>query len=125
MEHICLQCGACCAYYRVAFYWAETATGLDDAVPHHLTEKLDPHRLIMQGTRSHPARCLALEGKVGTGVTCTIYANRPSPCRELKVAWEDGTPSEQCDKARRAWGLPPIPPPILPQPQVEETAVTP
>ena len=124
-ELICLTCGACCAHYRVSFYWAETDTQLEDAVPLHLTEKLDPFRLVMQGTRSRPTRCIALEGKVGTGVTCTIYANRPSPCRELKVAWEDGTPSEQCDKARRAWGLPPIPPPALPVHTDEETAVTP
>ena len=37
----CMTCGACCAYFRVSFYWAEA----DDAggpVPSALTEPLTP-----------------------------------------------------------------------------------
>lgn len=102
-EHVCQRCGACCAYYRVSFYWAET-------VPAALTVKLDNFRAAMQGTMSRPARCVALEGKVGSCVHCGIYAERPSPCRELQISWLDGAPNELCDRARLAWGLPPLQP---------------
>jgi len=44
-------------------------------------------------------------GQVGGAVGCSIYAQRPSPCRELQAAWEHGEPSEQCDRARQAYGL--------------------
>jgi hypothetical protein len=105
----CLTCGACCAFYRVSFYWAEA----DDAhgpVPAELTEKLDHHRRAMKGTNQPQPRCVALEGEIGSCVRCVVYGHRPSVCHELKVSWEDGTPSDQCDKARRAWGLPPLEP---------------
>lgn len=109
-EQVCLNCGACCAYYRVSFYWAEADLDTSDRVPIQLTEKLDPFRLVMQGTRSRPARCVALEGKVGRAVRCTIYENRPSPCHHLQPAWVNGVPSELCDRARLAWGLPTLKP---------------
>ncbi|MCA9962656.1 MAG: YkgJ family cysteine cluster protein [Anaerolineales bacterium] len=107
-ESICLQCGACCAYFRVAFYWGEADPNVEGAVPMELTQKLDPLRMVMKGTHSRPVRCVALDGTVGQGVCCTIYESRPSPCRELQVAWVNGVPSEQCDRARLAWGLKPI-----------------
>jgi uncharacterized protein len=44
-------------------------------------------------------------------VTCGIYALRPSPCREFEASWIDGVPSERCDQARAAHGLPPLEPP--------------
>ncbi|ENO4720751.1 YkgJ family cysteine cluster protein, partial [Escherichia coli] len=37
----CMTCGACCAFFRVSFYWAEA----DDAggnVPVSLTEQISP-----------------------------------------------------------------------------------
>lgn len=64
----------------------------------------------MQGTLSRPVRCVALEGKVGSCVRCTIYEERPSPCRELQISWLDGAPNDLCDRARLAWGLPPLQP---------------
>lgn len=45
----CMTCGACCAYFRVSFYWAEA----DDAggtVPSALTEPLTPFLRCMSGT---------------------------------------------------------------------------
>ncbi|GAB2584117.1 hypothetical protein GCM10027066_26730 [Dyella jejuensis] len=70
-----------------------------------LTEKLDTHRLAMRGTWAQRPRCIALEGTLGESARCGIYAQRPSVCRELKPAWENGKPSAQCDKARAAYGL--------------------
>lgn len=108
MVNPCIACGACCAYYRVAFYWAEAEPFLGGSVPAPMTVKLDSHRVAMTGTVSKPVRCSALAGTVGEAVGCTIYAERPSPCRELQPSWMDGTVSEPCDRARRAHGLPPL-----------------
>lgn len=107
MSHPCLSCGACCAAFRVAFHWLEA----DESGPlRALAVPLDPHRLAMQGTLVPPIRCAALRGEVGQATLCVVYAQRPSPCRDLKAAWEDGTASPQCDRARAAYGLAPLTP---------------
>ena len=101
--HPCQRCGACCAAFVVAFHWSE-ADG--DGVPADLTERLDAHRLAMRGTFSRAPRCVALQGDVGGDSACAVYAQRPSPCRDVKPAWEHGEPSPQCDRARARHGLP-------------------
>lgn len=108
-RHPCQRCGACCAAFVVAFHWSET---LPDAfaTPTHLAGALDPHRLAMHGTHSDTPRCVALDGPVGGATRCTIYPQRPSPCRDVAAAWEDGTPSPQCDRARQRHGLAPLQP---------------
>jgi Fe-S-cluster containining protein len=110
MLHPCLSCGACCAYFRVAFHWSEADASLDGVVPPELTETLDPHRLVMRGTQASQPRCVALQGTVGTAAHCGIYERRPSVCREVEPSWEFGRPSAQCDKARLGHGLPPLTP---------------
>jgi Fe-S-cluster containining protein len=102
-----MRCGACCAAFRVAFHWMETdaAGGM---TPAGLTEQLGAHRVNMLGTNTYEPHCTALVGEVGVATHCGIYALRPSPCRELKAAWEDGTPSPQCDRARAKYGMPPL-----------------
>jgi len=75
-------------------------------VPPELTDKLDPHRLVMRGTQSSQPRCVALQGTVGMAASCGIYAQRPSVCREVAPSWEFGAISPQCDKARLKHGLP-------------------
>ena len=110
MLHPCLRCGACCAYYRVAFHWSETEPFLGGPVPPELTEKLDHHRVAMRGTDGAQPRCTALQGVVGENAPCGIYPRRPSVCREMQASWEFGTISAQCDKARLAHGLPVLTP---------------
>ncbi|HET8698328.1 MAG TPA: YkgJ family cysteine cluster protein, partial [Gammaproteobacteria bacterium] len=88
----CLGCGACCAYYRVSFHWGETEPALGGATPAALTAKLTPHHAVMRGTEYWPRRCVALVGEVGRSVSCGIYAERPSPCRELQPSWSEGAP---------------------------------
>ena len=124
MGNPCLQCGACCAFFRVSFYWSEAEPFLGGSVPAELTEPLNPQRLVMCGTRHSPARCIALEGEVGTSVRCGIYEKRSSPCRELEPWDEQGRPDEKCTKARLAHNLPPLDPdndkplrPITPWPR--------
>lgn len=110
MLHPCLRCGACCAYFRVAFHWSEADAALGGVVPPALTETLDPHRLVMRGTQASRPRCTALVGTVGEAAHCGIYVQRPSVCREVQPSWESGAISVQCDKARVAHGLPVLTP---------------
>lgn len=106
MEHPCLRCGACCSIFRVAFHWSEAEPAVGGCVPIELTERLDPHRLAMRYGDAAARRCVALQGTIGEAAHCSIYAQRPSVCREVQPSWENGTVSAQCDKARLAHGLP-------------------
>lgn len=121
----CLDCGACCAFYRASFYWTEAEPSLGGTVPPHLTEKLNERMAMMKGTWGAKPRCIALEGEIGQRVQCSIYADRSSGCREFPYAWENNEPHERCDKARAAWGLPPLQPsqPLIPdQPTTPKVA---
>lgn len=99
-QHPCLNCGACCATFRVSFYWAE-ALSLD--LPQQLTEQVNPWYSCMAGTNQIPSRCQALEGEIGQSSRCRIYPQRPSPCHELQAG------DEKCRKARLKHGLAPLP----------------
>jgi len=110
MDNPCLRCGACCATFRVSFYWAEAEPFLGGIVPAALTEKLNPNCLVMRGTNQTSPRCVALDGAIGGEVSCRVYQDRPSVCRSLQPAWFNHEPSLQCDKARQKHGLPPLQP---------------
>ncbi len=107
-EELCLNCGACCANFRVSFHWSEADPEQGGEVPPPLTVPVDPYRVAMRGTEARPVRCVALQGDVGGCVACTIYAQRPTPCRDFAVSWANGVRNERCDQARAAWGLPPL-----------------
>jgi Fe-S-cluster containining protein len=93
----CLACGACCAAFRVSFYWAEAAArGLSEA----LYEPLTPVIANMKGTNCRKPHCAALVGKVGGETRCAAYESRPSPCREVQPG------DEKCARARSVHGLP-------------------
>jgi len=105
----CLQCGACCAYYRASFYWAESNDL--SGVPPDLVEKLNDFYVVEKGTHNPRPRCIALqEGQIGITVSCSIYERRASACRNFEPSWKNGFPSERCDKARAAWNLEPLTP---------------
>lgn len=93
----CTTCGACCATYRVSFYWAEA-----EPLPATLTRPLGRWYACMAGTEQPRPRCDALAGDIGGSVACTVYAQRPSPCRELQPG------EDKCQRARRRHGLPPL-----------------
>lgn len=104
----CLQCGACCGFFRVSFYWAETDDG-GGLTPASLTEPVTPFIRCMQGTNSAVhCRCTALEGEIGQAVSCNIYTQRPSPCREFLPSGENGEINDACNRARARYGLPPL-----------------
>ncbi len=97
---ICQACGACCAYFRISFYWAEaTVRGL----PESATEQVTPVLACMAGTNQQHPRCNELSGEVGRQVSCQQYEARPSPCRELQPG------DEKCNRARALHGLPSLP----------------
>jgi len=108
----CLTCGACCAYYRASFYWAESDLAQPDGVPSELTEKMNDFRLFMRGSSGSKPRCIALMGFIGKKVHCSIYDRRASVCRDFPPSWENNIHNERCDKARTAWGLAPLTPEI-------------
>ena len=85
-----------------------------------LTDDLGPFRRMMKGTGRIPPRCIALEGEVGKSVYCSIYARRSSICRSVEASYVTGLPSEQCDKARVAFGLPPLSPEAWQDPEPED-----
>jgi len=107
----CLECGACCAYYRASFYWAEADDATGGGVPVDLTEHLTGSLRVMRGTRTCPPRCVALVGTIGRGVSCSIYDRRPGVCREYPHSWADGERNARCDEARAHHGLAPLEPP--------------
>ena len=114
MEHPCLVCGACCAYFRVSFYWSEADPTLNGTVPAEMVEELNSVMVCMAGTNQKDKRCVALEGTIGSQVFCKIYPNRSSSCRGFGVDWEDGKllynpiDLERCNRARVSKGLVPL-----------------
>ena len=102
---VCQTCGACCAAFRVDFHPAELAGGpfaWEAGVDRRMTVPVTANIVRMSGTDTAAPRCIALAGTVGQSVTCTIYAARPSPCREFD------TGHDACARARQRHGLPPL-----------------
>lgn len=95
----CQRCGACCAHFRVSFYWAEADDAPGGTVPVALTEAVSPQLRCMRGTARTPVRCVALQGEPGHAVACSIYAQRSSSCRSVEPG------DAQCLKARAALQL--------------------
>jgi Fe-S-cluster containining protein len=105
VEHPCLSCGACCAFFRVSFHWSEADPALGGHVPFELTEPLRTHERVMRGTSQKEPRCVALDADIGRYSRCTIHDRRPSACALVPASWEFGAASAQCDKSRIAHGL--------------------
>ncbi|MCK6424414.1 MAG: YkgJ family cysteine cluster protein [Burkholderiaceae bacterium] len=92
----CQRCGACCAAFRVSFYWAEAEV---HGLPAELLEPVTPLLSCLRGTNQARPRCAALQGRVGDAVACSQYAQRPSPCREVQPG------DAKCRRARDRWGM--------------------
>lgn len=106
----CRSCGACCAHFRVSFYFGELQGQPGGWVPVKMTSKVNDFRVAMKGTESGNGRCAALRGTIGSAdISCSIYANRPSPCREFEAWQADGAPNPDCQRLRAQHGLPPLP----------------
>lgn len=99
----CLTCGACCNYFRISFYHGELEGGLGGFVPNERANKLNDFFAVMKGSECG-GRCNALIGEIGKEISCAIYSNRPTPCREFPVI-VDGKINPECNKARIKNGL--------------------
>lgn len=77
-------------------------------MPDELVSSISPSRVAMLGTDCKSPRCTALVGEVGTAVSCSIYEQRSSTCREFDASWAGGQHNPDCDAARAAFGLLPI-----------------
>jgi Fe-S-cluster containining protein len=99
-DNPCLSCGACCMSYRVSFYWAEAD---ELGLPSGMTERVTPHVSCMAGTNASSPRCAALGVGDAGPMACGVYAQRPSPCREVQPG------DDKCRRARGRHGLPALP----------------
>ena len=107
-DNPCGSCGACCSHFRVSFYMGETIH-LGGLVPSEMTSKLTDFHACMKGTEAGSGRCIALVGEVGhQGIKCSIYHDRPSPCREYPVWLDDGSPNPKCQVLRSSIGVRPL-----------------
>ena len=104
-ENPCQPCGACCTHFRVSFYHGEVEGMPMGFVPGHLVEKLTESRACMKGTSQKNPRCIALTGTPGLHTACSIYEQRPTPCREFDPWESNGLPDERCQKLRVERGL--------------------
>lgn len=107
-ESVCCSCGACCVTYRITLPRIELASAPDGWVPVDLTLPYTATTACMREHPEQPGRCIALAGKVGHAVSCTIYPQRPSACREFAPLSVIGIGDEACDEARRHCGLVPL-----------------
>ncbi len=98
-DNPCLTCGACCAHFRVSFYWGECRSA-GGVVPDELTVRISPQMVAMSGTENKPARCVGLLGEVGCGVRCTVYEQRSSTYARALASRQPDAAEEALAKAR-------------------------
>ncbi|AMW80123.1 ferredoxin [Acinetobacter sp. TGL-Y2] len=71
-------------------------------MPNDVVEDLSPVYSCMKGTNQKNPRCVMLSGEIGQQVSCTMYEQRSSSCKEVQAG------DSQCLKARSAHGLIPL-----------------
>ena len=102
----CQACGACCRNLDVnqasgVRYWVEIAAADKILTRQDLVRKLVTYdRARVPHLRmTHDGTCEALRGAIGDRVTCSIYHQRPSPCRRVMPG------DDTCVRSRAACGL--------------------
>lgn len=100
----CIDCNCCCIHFRVSFYQGELDTQPGGTVPAVLTVPLTPFRVCMKGTEQGAGRCVALQADG----RCSIYARRPSVCREFPAFLADGSFNPECVRLRGLYGIAPF-----------------
>lgn len=91
MIYECQKCGGCCAY---SHDWPELLDERDgDEIPVEWID-CETGRMKCDGDR-----CIALEGEIGSRVSCRVYEIRPAVCREF----QPGT--EGCNQVRQWFKL--------------------
>ena len=103
-DNPCLNCGSCCSHFRVSFYHGEMDLNIGGFVPSNMVSKVNEHFVCMSGTENG-GRCVAMTGKIGQNIGCSIYKNRPSTCREFEVWDKNGVPNPKCQELRIKNGI--------------------
>jgi hypothetical protein len=104
-DNPCTACGVCCSHFRVSFYAGEMDTQPGGFVPADLVSQVNPVMACMKGTEAGNGRCIAYVGEIGANGRCSIYTNRPSPCREYPVFMPDGSMNPDCLRLRTKYGV--------------------
>ena len=102
----CERCGTCCAFFPVKFSRTTDPLFCGSSALLSLSSAMGEHDLVMNGTNGRNPRCIALVGQVGVRVSCGIYDQRPSCCRDFMPAWDHGDFNSLCNRSRAAYGLP-------------------
>lgn len=107
MTFDCQSCGACCCNTdenRAETYVDYVEVRPRSALARH--PRLLRRLTVLNGEgerhmklRGRDQRCIALEGKLGSRVACTIYEIRPSACRQVLPG------SRECRQDRRERGI--------------------
>lgn len=102
----CQACGACCRNLDTnqasgVRYWVEIASTDKILTRQDLVRKLVTYdRARVPHLRmTHDGTCEALRGAIGGHVRCSIYHQRPSPCRRVMPG------DDTCLRSRAACGL--------------------
>ncbi len=107
MTYDCQTCGACCCnsdqnkaekFIDYVEVLKRDKLRKHERLLHKLTvpnDKGERHMIL----RGREQRCIALEGKLGESVSCTIYELRPSACRKVEAG------SKECRDRRRERGI--------------------
>lgn len=96
----CMDCGACCSYFRVEFKIKE-----NPQVPAEAITIKNNKIAAMKGAEKFKGRCEYLEGKVGEKCSCKVYEQRPNVCRAFPVWLPNGLQNPKCIAARKNFGL--------------------
>ena len=104
----CLECAQCCQHFRVTFYHGQVSGNGYGTVPPELVTSISPHLVCMKGTEQGRHPCIALKYWPQMGYRCSIYENRPSPCREFNCHDERGIVNPKCNALRMAVDLKPL-----------------
>jgi Fe-S-cluster containining protein len=107
VEFDCQACGACCCntdenraeeYIDYVEVTPRAALNRRPDLVRKLTVLNDKGERHMK-MKGREQRCVALEGKLGEHVSCTIYELRPSGCRRVQPG------SKECLRDRRERGI--------------------
>jgi uncharacterized protein len=85
----CTTCGACCAIDSTIITWAHKPIENSDENLNFLkiNNYIDSyiHGYFQMKTSKNCDRCIALEGTLGEKVSCNVYENRPSVCKNFEI----------------------------------------
>ena len=87
MSFDCISCGLCCAYSESWPVFIGDKDG--QGIPEELVDS-ENCRMLSFGNR-----CAALDGQLGSQVSCSVYSMRPLVCQEFQSG------SEDCKMVRR------------------------